>query len=678
MGISCTVASNTLIYKWSGIVQWIHDRIKQEQRGKQQQQQQRKQQQRFLSEKLTQDATHVLTFLQQQCHRDDDNTVVVVHRSFLCKVEDGGGDTSIVLDLHTMPVNFASVCFVKAVDIARRCLERRLLSILFVEEIAAKVAYLELSNVFTLLDEKVTWVVDDDDGGGGDNSVTTTRKRRPKLMVSTQFDADAFCEAFNNRMHHVVVNEYKVYLQSPQFSIDDDGGANDGVVRGDFVSHLNCMHVRLEPSVLHQNYIIPHSVVNLVCRECLSSPTAAIVTPHGVRYHHFCTILPTNLLYASRSFLISYDLDNGEDRDLSKEHLILSTENVCGFSFYSIAADHPDKSSSVATTTGGGGGKSIKGYRDEAYANLEKFMDLQVSKCEEDKRSSTCQRLKANELRKYLSRISQPLKKVNNDKGEIRNRNYACALAELSVRGFYEKYLRDCQTLYELDLVERQGEPHTSQVAKSADHMRCPMPSQLTVSRDFLERLDAYFKQNQRFKKDKNRNSIQVSILPDEDDDAWLNGWYVSVNAREFCHQLASINYRARSGDRFDLRQRNEVCFSNLFRMFDWSIYKEDIKNVIAISVHERKLRAAPSVVRPSPLPFNATLRLDQFFDRDELTAISLLLVASFHHVCKCEEEYCHLRVTPRPLLVPPRDDDDKEASSSRKRMRDGGELPKR
>ena len=675
MGISCTVASNTLIYEWSGIVQWIHDRIKQEQRGKQQQRKQ--QQQRFLSEKLTQDATHVLTFL-QQCHRDDDDNTVVVHRSFLCKVEDGGGDTSIVLDLHTMPVNFASVCFVKAVDIARRCLERRLLSILFVEEIAAKVAYLELSNVFTLLDEKVTWVVDDDDGGegGGDNSVTTTRKRRPKLMVSTQFDADAFCEAFN-RMHHVVVNEYKVYLQSPQFSIDD-GGANDGVVGGDFVSHLNCMHVRLEPDVLHQNYIIPHSVVNLVCRECLSSPTAAIVTPRGVRYHHFCTILPTNLLYASRSFLISYDLDNGEDRDLSKEHLILSTENVCGFFFYSIAAAADPDKSSVATTTGGGG-KSIKGYRDEAYANLEKFMDLQVSKCEEDKRSSTCQRLKANELRKYLSRISQPLKKVNNDKGEIRNRNYACALAELSVRGFYEKYLRDCQTLYELDLVERQGEPHTSQVAKSADHMRCPMPSQLTVSRDFLERLDAYFKQNQRFKKDKNRNSIQVSILPDEDDDAWLNGWYVSVNAREFCHQLASINYRARSGDRFDLRQRNEVCFSSLFRMFDWSIYKEDIKNVIAISVHERKLRAAPSssVVRPSP-PFNATLRLDQFFDRDELTAISLLLVASFHHVCKCEEEYCHLRVTPRPLLVPPRDDDDKEASSSRKRMRDGGELPKR
>ena len=230
----------------------------------------------------------------------------------------------------------------------------------FVEEIAMKVAYLELSNVFTLLDEKVTWVVDDDnDSGEGGGSVT--RKRRPKLMVSTQFDADAFCEAFN-RMHHVVVNEYKVYLQSPQFSIDDggEGGAN-GVVGGDFVSHLNCMHVRLEPDVLHQNYIIPHSVVNLVCRECLSSPTAAI-TPRGVKYHHFCTtILPTNL-YASRSFLISYDLDNGEDRDLSKEHLILSTENVCGFSFYSTATADPDKSS-VATAGGGSPLRAIETKR---------------------------------------------------------------------------------------------------------------------------------------------------------------------------------------------------------------------------------------------------------------------------------------------------------------------------
>ena len=447
-----------------------------------------------------------------------------------------------------------------------------------------------------------------------------------------------------------MVNEYETYLQPPQYSV----ACNDyDLERGDLVSHLNCMHVRLEPNVLHQDYIVPQALNDLVCRECLSSPTTASITPRENKYHHFCTILPvTTSVYASRSFLISYDLDNDKDRDLSKKKLILSTENVCNFWFYSVGEKE------------GASGKSIRVYQDEAYANLDKFMSLQCSKGEED-RAATCHRLKANELRKYLSRISQPLKKVNNDKGDIRNQNYAYALAELKSRGFYDAYLKDNQTLYELDLVEKQGEP--SQVTKSVDYLRCPMPSQLTVSRDFLHRLDAYFRQNKKFKRDKKRNAIQVSILPD-DKDAWSSGWYVKVNAREFCHQLASINYRVRAGDRFDLRQRNEICLSNLFRMFDWTIYKEDIKNVIAISVHERKLRASAT----DRLPFDATLRLDQFFDRDELTAISLLLVASFHHVCKCEEEYCHLRVTPRPLLVPKRYD--KTTSRKRTRGRGGGD----
>ena len=637
MGISCDVASNTLTYEWSGIVQWIHDRIKQERRGKKGYQQQ--QQQQFLPVSLTQDATHVLTFLQY-----DAGGKRLVHRSFLCKVEECDVSTRIVLDLHTMPVSFTSVCFVKSVDIARRCLERRLLSLGFVEEIAMKVAYLELSNVFTLLDKNVTWV-----NGGDDNEGD---KRRAKLMVSTEFNTDAFCENFKT-MDHSIVNDYEIYLHPRQFTIcemndDEDGG-------GDFVSHLNCMHARLEPTVLHQNLIAPQIVVNLTCSECESS-RAVSVTPREMARHHFCTTFPmTAKVYASRSFLVCYDLDNGEDKDLSNEPLLINADNVCNFSFYSTL----DKVESV-----GGGGKSIQVYQDEAYANLEKFMNAQTSKCEED-RAATYHRLKANELRKYLSRISQPLKKVNNDKGEIRNQNYACALAELEARGFYARYLKEYQTLYELDLVEQQGDPRTSQVSKCIDYIRHPMPSHLTVSQDFLHRLDAYFKQNQRFKKDKHRRSIEVSILPD-DDAAWLSGWYVKVNARELCHQLASINYRVRFGDRFDLRQRNEICFSNLFRMFDWTVYKEDIKNVIAISVHERKLRANSN---PRLLPLDTTLRLDQFFDRDELSAIALLFLASFNHICKCEDEYCHLRVTPRPLLVPSKHDE----ATSRKRSRDDG-----
>ena len=240
------------------------------------------------------------------------------------------------------------------------------------------------------------------------------------------------------------------------------------------------MHARLEPNVLHQDYIVPQALINLVCRECLSSPTTttvSIITPREIKYHHFCTtILPVT--YASRSFLISYDLDNDKDRDLSKEKLVLSTENVCNFWFYSVVGEKKES------------GKSIRVYQDEAYANLDKFM--QRSKDGGD-RAATCHRLKANELRKYLSRISQPLKKVNNDKGDVRNQNYAYALAELKSRSFYDAYLKDNQTLYELDLVEKQGEPSSQVTTKSVDYLRFPMPSQLTVSRNFLHRARRLF-----------------------------------------------------------------------------------------------------------------------------------------------------------------------------------------
>ena len=92
----------------------------------------------------------------------------------------------------------------------------------------------------------------------------------------------------------------------------------------------------------------------------------------------------------------------------------------------------------------------------------------------------------------------------------------------------------------------------------------------------------------------------------------------------------------------------------NLYRLFDWETYKQDIANVIKISVHERKLRN-------TRYPLESTLRLDQFFDRDEMTCIALLNLAVFNHVCKSEEEYCFVCITPRPLRYPSRGDGEEE-----------------
>ena len=55
--------------------------------------------------------------------------------------------------------------------------------------------------------------------------------------------------------------------------------------------------------------------------------------------------------------------------------------------------------------------------------------------------------------------------------------------------------------------------------------------------------------------------------------------------------------------------------------------------------------------------PLELTLRLDQFFDRDEMTCIALLNLAIFNHVCKSEKEYCFVCITPRPLHYPSRGD---------------------
>ena len=90
----------------------------------------------------------------------------------------------------------------------------------------------------------------------------------------------------------------------------------------------------------------------------------------------------------------------------------------------------------------------------------------------------------------------------------------------------------------------------------------------------------------------------------------------------------------------------------NLYRLFDWDTYKEDIATVIKISVHERKLRNTMM-----GYPLELTLRLDQFFDRDEMTCITLLNLAVFNHMCKSEEEYCFVCITPRPLRYPSRGD---------------------
>ena len=355
-----------------------------------------------------------------------------------------------------------------------------------------------------------------------------------------------------------------------------------------------------------QDFITPHRLDDgsFSCNVCSRGSSPLLLGNDDKNMIHVCSLI-REVCYASRSFLIHYDVDSGTDHDVSQQELSITLDNVSSSFFYRL----PTKEAAAA------GGKDISVYREEAIRTLSDFMDNQLVKFKKDR--PTSHRFRVNELRKHLSRVNQPLKKVNNDKGEVRKQNHANALIILRERGFVQKYLGDYERLYDVDIVEVRDDPSSSYILKCVDYARCPMPSQLTVPLGTLQKLDTYFKSNQRFKKDKLRRAIEVDILPQQlDDEAWERGWHVRVNAREFCQQLLSIQYRVRSGDRFNQCQRNELCLTNLYRLFDWDTYKEDIANVIKISVHERKLR------NTTRYPLESTLRLDQFFDRDEMTCI--------------------------------------------------------
>ena len=469
-----------------------------------------------------------------------------------------------------------------------------------------------------------------------------------KLMVGARFMLDDFVQCFPTMHTYTMVNQFSRFVGD--YSIDSTK-SDVTTAAGDYISHLECRHEKIEPGVCDQDFITPHRFNvegSFSCNVCSRghSPSISLFS----KSIHLCSLV-RDVCYASRSFLVHYDVNSGTDHDVSKQELSLTRDNMPNFFF-----SPPNKPLGNTTT----GGKDIRVFREEALCALTDFMDSQLTKFEKD--CPTSHHLHANELRKHLSRIDQPLKKVNNDKGEVRNQNHVNTLTILRERGFIQKYLRDYERLYDMDIVKVRDDPSSSHILKCVDYARCPMPSQLTVPLDMLQKLNSYFKSNQRFKKDKLGHAIEVNILPQLDgDEAWERGWHIRVNAREFCQQLLSIQYRVCSRDRFDQRQRNKVCLTNLYQLFNWDMYTEDIANAIKISVHERKLH---NNVTSSRYPLESTLRLDQFFDRDEMTCIALLNLATFNHVCKSKEEYCFVCITPRPLRYPRCDGGEKTKNS--------------
>ena len=183
----------------------------------------------------------------------------------------------------------------------------------------------------------------------------------------------------------------------------------------------------------------------------------------------------------------------------------------------------------------------------------------------------------------HLSRIQDPMKKFNNDKGKVQLRNHAKTLMTLG-KCWIDNLLReqyfvvDLMNANESSFIDRW---HITNNIQSNNYHKI-------LSRSTIVKINQYLIENQRFKKDTAGRPINVTImLMENESDSWSKGWLLNVNIREFIHQLCSISFRVNSGLNFSQHHRNNLSHNELFKIFDWGVYSEEQSNYH--SLHKRK-----------------------------------------------------------------------------------------
>ena len=132
-----------------------------------------------------------------------------------------------------------------------------------------------------------------------------------------------------------------------------------------------------------------------------------------------------------------------------------------------------------------------------------------------------------------LFRIDKPLKKSNNDKGELKLMNHAEVLGQLG-ESWTSKYVPD--QLYTIDLLDLKN--HSSYIEKSKDYQLFTRPSYNIITRSTLT-----------LTRDlpwiKKKNPIKLCVLPTNASSTihLPHEWTIRANVKELLHQLSSIQY---------------------------------------------------------------------------------------------------------------------------------------
>ena len=377
---------------------------------------------------------------------------------------------------------------------------------------------------------------------------------------------------------------------------------------------------------------------------------------------HCCGMVRTDEegvdIIASLSFEKEFNLATCTEDYVSVSNLSMSTTERKLF-FYAAAA------------AAVGGGKDIKTLKNNTLKDLtdtiESFMD------KKDSFRPANDTVRANKLRMCMSRVDKPLKKSNNEKGDLKLVNHARVLCQLG-ESWISNYVPD--QLYTVDLLDLKS--NSSYIQRSRDYQSFPRHMYNILTRSTLYKLQNFFESNRRFTVDKKKRKIALSVLPSS---PLLSEWVVKANVKELLHQLSSIQYRCRDGENFSQRCRNNLCMDELYKLFDWQVYEFEQTQSTATSILERNLHQKhkeahdtssiahklvgkdgeietlfpdPHYTVETHMPLASTPRLDLYFTLSELLTLSLLLTACVEHTCKRDNEYCLLSFKKRQICHAP------------------------
>ena len=159
------------------------------------------------------------------------------------------------------------------------------------------------------------------------------------------------------------------------------------------------------------------------------------------------------------------------------------------------------------------------------------------------------------------------------------------------------------------------------------------------------------------------------------------DNWCMHLNVHELIHQLCSIQYRCRNGSCFSQCHRNNMCLKEIYKLFDWPMYKIEQTQMLQTSIKERHLNAVHSDkhvdsssahkflssdgVIETLFPYlsymierhmllGTTPQLDLYLTNSELVTLSLLSMACIKYLCKNDSEYCFIHFKKRKFRNPP------------------------